>query len=698
MKAMTGVGLAFLWIMSATAVADIPRLLNYQARLDSGVSGSIDVTVRFYDAPAGGNLLFSETQSGVSAADGVFAVLIGAATVGGVPDAAFDASEVWIGVGIDGAPELTPRVQLGLAPFAGKAALAEGLSAGVTFTPILTANNAGDVELLDPAGNREFYFETDTFGSAGRFTMYRDTGTRSVEFLGGSSSGGQMQLFSTGGSNSFQAWAESSTGARMILRNGTSRTIDLSSGGGTNTSGSLEMWNDSNQQLIDLDAGTASLYLRRATGATTAQLTGTMSGTDGGGLALWSGDGTQTVTIDADEADGGAVLFLDNENGDRTIELDASEGGGNGAIRLRDNDNVAFALVTNDGATALFNNAAHIPTVQVIGDGNGGAGTLRMLNAAANPTLEIMSDAGFDDDRSQIFMYGAADTTTVELDSRESNGGLMRLNDVSGNSGIDLIASGNRAAGDVRLYSSANRMTLQLQGNEEDNGSGAGLAMYNNSASSNTRTVFIDGGFGGSSRGGAITLSQGDGVESILINGHNGDFDGGAIAVRDGSGAAAITLLGSTGRTITKVLEITGGSDLSEQFDVAADDGAVEPGMVVCIDPARPGKLKISRSAHDRTVAGVVSGANGVNTGFVMGQRGTLADGAHPIALTGRVWVHCDASGGPITPGDLLTTSSTPGHAMKVSDHTAAQGAIIGKAMTALDNGRGMVLVLVSLQ
>ena len=58
----------------------------------------------------------------------------------------------------------------------------------------------------------------------------------------------------------------------------------------------------------------------------------------------------------------------------------------------------------------------------------------------------------------------------------------------------------------------------------------------------------------------------------------------------------------------------------------------------------------------------------------------------------------CDASNGAIQPGDLLTTSATPGHAMKVTDHHQAQGAIIGKAMTGLSEGKGMVLVLVSLQ
>ena len=57
-----------------------------------------------------------------------------------------------------------------------------------------------------------------------------------------------------------------------------------------------------------------------------------------------------------------------------------------------------------------------------------------------------------------------------------------------------------------------------------------------------------------------------------------------------------------------------------------------------------------------------------------------------------------DTSNGAIIPGDLLTTSSIPGHAMKVTDYNRAKGSIIGKAMTGLKNGEGTILVLISLQ
>jgi hypothetical protein len=152
------------------------------------------------------------------------------------------------------------------------------------------------------------------------------------------------------------------------------------------------------------------------------------------------------------------------------------------------------------------------------------------------------------------------------------------------------------------------------------------------------------------------------------------------------------------GRTICTILQITGGADLSEQFRVGAPKHKPTPGTVVAIDPEHAGDLVVCTRAYDRTVAGVISGAGGVNPGMVMGQANSIADGEHPVALTGRVWCRCETSNGPIQPGDLLTTSDVAGCAMKVTDHDRARGATIGKAMTSLEKGEGLVLVLVSLQ
>lgn len=155
------------------------------------------------------------------------------------------------------------------------------------------------------------------------------------------------------------------------------------------------------------------------------------------------------------------------------------------------------------------------------------------------------------------------------------------------------------------------------------------------------------------------------------------------------------------GLTRIKTLQILGGSDLAEPFDVSggSPETAVVPGMVVVIDESRPGDLTLSDRPYDTRVAGIISGANGLEPGMVMKAAGVEhADGSHPIAMTGRVWCWVDAAAGAVRPGDRLTTSAIPGHAMKAGDAARAPGAVIGKAMTELKEGRGLVLVLVNLQ
>ena len=62
--------------------------------------------------------------------------------------------------------------------------------------------------------------------------------------------------------------------------------------------------------------------------------------------------------------------------------------------------------------------------------------------------------------------------------------------------------------------------------------------------------------------------------------------------------------------------------------------------------------------------------------------------------------MHCwvDAAYAPVEVGDLLTTSATAGHAMRVGDPRQAFGSVIGKAMGSLSKGTGLVPVLVALQ
>ncbi len=590
-----------LTLGAVIAVADVPRLISYQGKLAGQTSGPVDLTVTFYDDPVAGAALFTETHTNVPLNNGVFSIQIGSQTVGGVPDGALDAAQVWVGVAVDANPELTPRTPLTMVPYAAKARSSErlvrpdgftgvaqtrtntGLSFAIGNWPLITAGHDNGVG----REKRMWIGHSENFPTWG--IQYRDTTSDgfpadSIEFVAGDQTEPRFgfELFT----------------GRFRVYDGTGSAVN-------------------NLVLLDADNG-------------------------GGTIGLYNNSGSRTVELDGDAAGGGA-LVLDNASGVGTVAMFGESG-------------------TTGGALELYDNSGTL-TISLHGNDKFGTGAfLKMFNNAGNQT--------------------------IDFDSGSTSGQMAVMND--GTFGVVLGAS---FGGTAALYNTGGTRTVLLAGDET--GSGA-LNLYYDDGT----TAGIELDVEGTSAEATISLRNAAGFETVRIAADEAS-DGGDIALRNAAGVQTCQLdadYGGTGmsRLRVDVVEILGGSDISEQFDIGG--GEIRPGMVVCIDPANPGKLSVSAKAYDRTVAGVVSGAGGVNPGFLMSQRGSVADGKHPVALTGRVWVHCDASNGAIQPGDLLTTSDVPGHAMKVSDHDKARGAILGKAMTPLAEGRGLVLVLVSLQ
>ena len=136
----------------------------------------------------------------------------------------------------------------------------------------------------------------------------------------------------------------------------------------------------------------------------------------------------------------------------------------------------------------------------------------------------------------------------------------------------------------------------------------------------------------------------------------------------------------TTGAT---VIELGEGLDYAEGFNVS-DRTNVGPGSVLIIDPDNAGKLKLSRKSYDTKVAGIVAGGKGLDSAVRLG----AGQFDHDVALAGRVYCNVDGTYGKVSPGDLLTTSPTPGYAMVADDAVRAQGAILGKAMEKLERGR----------
>lgn len=146
-------------------------------------------------------------------------------------------------------------------------------------------------------------------------------------------------------------------------------------------------------------------------------------------------------------------------------------------------------------------------------------------------------------------------------------------------------------------------------------------------------------------------------------------------------------------------VEVTGdirlaNADCAEDFDIA-DGVGIAPGTVMVLGDE--GALYECCQPYDKRVAGVISGAGDYKPGIVLDKRESPHK-RQPLALLGKVYCKVDAQYGSVEVGDLLTTSATAGHAMKVSEPLRAFGTVIGKALCPLEEGQGLVPILIALQ
>jgi hypothetical protein len=427
-----------------------------------------------------------------------------------------------------------------------------------------------------------------------------------------------------------------------------------------------------------------------------------LSSNIGGRLRLW--DGLDKMTTFLGTTVGGGDLNLFQINGKPGIMLDGDAASydnamsAGGELTVHDSGgNVGVLLdgMNNGGARiSVSKTGALSPYVDIFGNGSNDGAEVRVLGNQGKKGVEIFGQGS----------AGGLGNATPDRPTGVSRDGAGQINLYQGSGlGAVLYGSANEGGGAISLRNQAGDSKFLLYGGPY----AASMKMAQNSGVVSIEADAAHGTFGGSrfvmrqdvmKAGGNVT------VNTVQLDGGTNDLGdgGGRIRLRNQSNQVTVEIDASdsdgNGLVRTQVLEITGGSDLSEQFNINTGDLKPEPGMLVSIDPANPGELVLSTTDYDRTAAGVISGAGGVNPGMMMGQKGSIADGDHPVALTGRVYCYVDADRGAIEPGDLITTSATPGHGMKVGDHDQAQGAIVGKAMTGLKDGRGLVLVLVSLQ
>jgi len=131
-KIVTGQALVLFFCI--TALADVPRIINFQGRLSDANGNPVanavyPIKFEIYDAVGpGGGCLWLEIQN-VSVQGGLFSVVLG--SVGqGIPDSAFNASTRWLAITVGNDPEMSPRLRLGSEAYSYRVNSVEGAAGG----------------------------------------------------------------------------------------------------------------------------------------------------------------------------------------------------------------------------------------------------------------------------------------------------------------------------------------------------------------------------------------------------------------------------------------------------------------------------------------------------------------------------------------------------------------------------------------
>jgi hypothetical protein len=199
--------------------------------------------------------------------------------------------------------------------------------------------------------------------------------------------------------------------------------------------------------------------------------------------------------------------------------------------------------------------------------------------------------------------------------------------------------------------------------------------------SDNNVAVFAQGGTFAGVFNGAFVVNKGPGRK-----------DGQPDAVADPINGSVVINDGSL--FVQKGDVVLSGADCAEEFDIRLGEDAA-PGTVMVLDD--DGALRPSEQAYDARVAGVVSGAGNFRPAMILDRR-HVGNSRAAIALMGKAFCKVDASCSPIAVGDMLTTAPLRGHAMKADDPAKAFGAVIGKALGQLQDGQGLIPILIALR
>jgi hypothetical protein len=656
MRAATLCILVALALCQASAAA-IPETMSYQGILkdaagDPVPDGDYAIAFALYDGPTGGSALWTETQL-LTVEDGVLNAVLGSVTPLELPFSL----PYWLGMSVEGDPELTPRVELTSAPYARRAEFADvaasdgdwtvngsdiyryggNVGIGSVTTPMFPLdiwdnwNGFMGIRIkndnVNGASREGIYFSNEDGDVAGVFTYDDGSAYPNAMVIANNRPGGNLRLNTAGME-------------RVRIDN----------------AGNVGIGEANPSSLLDVGGMAEVAGFQMTTGAAA----GRVLTSNASGVGTWQ------------EVAGFALPFE-----------------GTGAVP---ETSAVFKIWSTDTGSAIYGQNTHFMggTAGYIADTfygilgehfeSGNFGYLGGHYHGVHGKARTMDGTA---------IYGRHDPTM--------NSGRIGTDTHAGYFNGDVTVSG----GALGIGTDTPGSDLDVQGevNIDNDAAATTLDVRNSSATTIGRLVNFD-----------RTSDPTTGNDILEISAPSTAPDNFQFIECDRGGAIEWAVQGN-GTATLRGAHVSKSAQLCEMMSVRGGARSAAPGDVMVIDPASGRTLVQSSNARSNLVAGIYcadpglvgSGRGWVRDGVADDERASIYSlddmatefGEIPLAVVGVVPCKVSAENGAISPGDLLVTSDTPGHAM--GDPNPAPGTILGKALERLDAGTGTIDVLVTL-
>ncbi|MDH3890887.1 MAG: hypothetical protein OEV49_07355 [candidate division Zixibacteria bacterium] len=729
--------------LTASTSAAVPTAINYQGLLldnagEPVADAAYSVVFTIYDAAAAGNSKWTETQN-VNTSGGLFSVLLG--SINPILDTVFNGSTRYLGIKVGVDPEISPRTAMVTVPYSFRTATVDGASGGnitskVTIGPGHTNSGAdafvagdGNIASGDQstvgggtghdasgtqstiAGGRSSTVSA-TVGTVGGGIGNTASGTLASTVAGGESNTASASRATVGGGSTNEATGERSTisGGSHNDASGEASTV----GGGRNNyargdfstiaGGGSDVPADSNYaegiySTVGGGAGNGATSGRTTVGGGRDNIASGYTATIAGGYNNSASDQYSSVGGGSGNIASGFMATIAGGQNNEADGTEAAIGGGNG--NTADGSRAAIPGGQNNEASGAYSllaglsNTTHAEADYSMAVGRDNIAGRPYAVALGNFCLSFGESSFAVGDHSQTFIganysvamgrnafaeqagtFVFADSTDALFDSHAPNVFIVRA---AGGVGLGTDNPNGKALAIDNEFTGSGNVMLDLNASVDITSSGRDVLQIEVGGSATTIQY--------------IECERGSDIEFRV----HGDGD----VTADGA---------FTG----------GGADFAELIHVSSGAHSVEAGDVMVIDPNSPRSIVMSTQPRSTLVAGIFSTSPGYMASehdwdaielARSGKSGNEADDTDleytpvlelaaemdevPLAVVGIVPCKVSAENGPIQVGDLLVTSSTPGHSMR--DEDPKTGTVVGKALESLSAGTGIIKVLVSL-